>query len=157
MHDPNRRKLIAGSLFAIAAAAVPAAAAGETDDMRDLLTAYAQAWRAGDVQTMVALYHPDFTLYYPGEHALAGTHRGRQESLRVLAEVGRRTQRQLVEIMDIMVGERRGALNVTERWSRGGEEALLERVFVYTAADAKLRDCRLFDADQAVVARFLGA
>jgi hypothetical protein len=57
--------------------------------------------------------------------------------------------------MDIMVGERRGALNVTERWSRDGEETLLERVFVYTAADDKLRDCWLFDADQAVVARFL--
>lgn len=126
------------------------AALGQT--LRD----YAGAWLAGDVASLRDFYHDDFTLIYPGRHALAGIHRGKGAALGVLQEVARRTQRQLIEISDILVGAREGALHVVELWRREAREERVERLLVYEVRDGKLFQCRLFDADQHLVDGFLG-
>jgi uncharacterized protein len=155
----TRRSLVAVLLAPVAPIAlsvVPeSAAANVQGDIRSVLDSYADAWRRGDVRALSSLYHDNFTLHYPGTHALAGTHSGKEKSLRVLRTVTERTNRKLVSIIDVMTGSQRGCLNVTEQWSRNGETALLERVFVYTVRDAKLEQCWLFDANQEIVAKFL--
>jgi ketosteroid isomerase-like protein len=126
--------------------------------MTDILAAvraYADAWRREDGQALAALYHDEFTLHYPGEHPLSGTHRGKPQCLAVLREVHQRTNRKLVEIVAVMTGDERGAINVRERWSRGGEDAVIERVFVYSLRDGRFDNCWLYDADQRIVAHFL--
>lgn len=119
------------------------------------IRAYAEAWRRGDAPALAALYHDAFTLHYPGDHPLAGVHRGKAECLRILREVHARTDRRLIEITAIMRGGTRGALNVKERWRRDGEEALLDRVFIYSVRDGLLDNCWLYDADQRIVEHFL--
>lgn len=126
--------------------------------MSDTLTtlrAYADAWSRNDAARLVALYADAFTLHYPGVHSLAGVHRGKAAALWALAEVSRRVERRLLQVIDVMAGARRGALQVLEAWRRDAECVQLERVLVYTVRDGLLTECWLYDADQAAVARLL--
>ena len=155
----ERRSLVAAALcvpMAFNASTGDAALADvNRNDIRVVLLSYADAWRRGDVTAVSNLYHDDFTLHYPGTHALAGTHVGKATSLQILRTVNERTNRKLASILDVMAGSHRGCLNVTEQWSRKDETTLLERVFVYTVRDAKLEQCWLFDANQEIVAKYL--
>lgn len=162
--DAERRSLLGLAALAVVWPCTVGAAASKVKGKKNVSTAtifevvshYADTWRSGDVPAIMDCYHADFTLHYPGDHALAGTHPGKQASLRVLAEVSRRTNRSLVEIVSVMAGDERGAIVARERWRSETEEAIVERVLVYAVQDGKLRDCWLFDADQKTVARFLG-
>jgi ketosteroid isomerase-like protein len=69
---------------------------------------YADAWKAGDLAGIFACYHEDFTLHYGGANPLSGVHAGKAAALQVLAEVSRRTNRKLEEIVDVGAGD--GAL-----------------------------------------------
>jgi ketosteroid isomerase-like protein len=157
----ERRSLVAAALcvpMAFSANTGVAASADENrNDIHAVLLAYADAWQRGDFAAISNLYHDNFTLHYPGAHALAGTHVGKANSLQILRTVSERTNRKLVSILDVMAGSNRGCLNVTEQWTHDGETTLLERVFVYTVRDAKLEQCWLFDANQEVVAKYLAS
>ncbi len=126
-----------------------------TADILSTVTRYADAWAAGNLAAIRDSYHDDFTLHYPGYHALAGTHSGKAAALAVLADVGRRTNRQLLEIVSVMAGDTRGAIVARERWQAGDTVAEVERVLVYAVRDGLLAECWLYDADQTVVAQFL--
>lgn len=122
----------------------------------EIVETYAQAWKAGDLPTMVGCYHDDFTLHYAGRNSLAGVHEGKAKALAVLAEVSRRTNRRLVEIADVLVGGERAAILARELFTRDGREAVVERLLVYTAEDGKLRRCWVHESDQALADGFLG-
>jgi ketosteroid isomerase-like protein len=125
------------------------------DPIREAVSRYAAAWLAGDRAGVAASYHEDFTLHYFGGNPLAGVHPGKKASLAVLAEVTRRTNRKLLGIVDVMAGPERGALLVRERFTRDGKTAEIERLLVYTVCDGLLRECWVYDQDQALVDWFL--
>jgi ketosteroid isomerase-like protein len=125
------------------------------DPVRETVLRYAVAWETGDRAGVVASYHDDFTLHYFGGNPLAGVHRGKRASLAILAEVTRRTNRQLLGIVDVMAGPERGALLVRERFSRDGRTAEVERLLVYSVRGGLLWHCWLYDQDQALVDSFL--
>ena len=112
---------------------------------------YATAWLAGDRAAIAACYHDEFTLHYAGQNPLAGTHRGKAAALAALGEVARRANRRLLSIDDIMAGPRRGAILARESFSRDGRTAELERLLVYAVRDGLLRECWVYDRDQATV------
>jgi ketosteroid isomerase-like protein len=126
-----------------------------TESVRRAVSRYAAIWASGDHQAMPAIYHDDFTLHYFGRNPLAGVHRGKQASLAILAEVTRRTNRKLLGIVDVMAGAERGAILVRELFSRGGTTAEVERLLVYSVRDELLRECWVYDQDQALVDSFL--
>lgn len=130
-------------------------AEGARDGNLAVAQRYAQAWLAGDLPAIFACYHDDFTLHYSGAHSLAGDHVGKAEALRTMAEVGRRTGRKLLDIVDVTAGEERAVIIAREAFHRDGETAEITRVLVYAIADGLLRDCWLYDFDQALVDRFL--
>ena len=123
-------------------------------ELSAILTTYATAWQAGDAPTMFAFYADDFTLHYGGRNALSGVHRGKPAALKALGEFSQRTQRRLIRVVDIMIGEVRGGLLVREAMGPDGAE--VERLFVYSARDGKLDECWAYDADQALVDRLIG-
>ena len=122
---------------------------------RKAVSCYARAWLAGDRATLAACYHDDFTLHYSGRNPLAGDHRGKMTVLAILAEVTRRTNRKLLDIVDIMAGPERGALLVRERFERDGKVAEFERLLVYAVRDGLLRECWVWDRDQAAIDAYL--
>jgi ketosteroid isomerase-like protein len=126
-----------------------------TEPIRRAVSRYAAAWLAGDRQVLLASYHDDFTLHYFGHNPLAGVHRGKPAALAILAEVTHRTHRKLSGIVDIMAGPERGALLVREIFERDGKSAELERLLVYAVCDDLLRECWVYDQDQALVDWFL--
>jgi uncharacterized protein len=125
------------------------------DANRRVIERYCSAWRAGDVPALVACYHDEFTLHYAGSNPFSGQHVGKAAALTVLAEVGRRSGRRLLSIVDCMAGLARAVIVAREAFERNGVRAELERVFVYTVKDDKLHECRAYDFDQPAVDRFL--
>src|SRR6266576_6658482 len=108
------------------------------ETIRRAVSGYAAAWLAGDRETMLAIYHDDFTLHYFGRNPLAGVHRGKPAALAILADVARRTNRKLLGIVDIMAGPERGALLVREIFRRDGKTAEVERLLIYSVRDELL-------------------
>lgn len=124
-----------------------------TESIGDVLRRYADAWSAGDLVRILDLYHDDFTLHYFGSSPLAGTHDGKDAAVQVLGEATARSGRQLVRIVDVLEGAERGALVVVERLggdSDGGAREV-QRILLYRVEDGRLRECWLYDEDQAFV------
>jgi hypothetical protein len=116
---------------------------------------YADAWRRGDLASIVACYHDEFTLHYFGNNPLSGDHVGREASLAALREISLKTNRKLIELIDVMVGPERCAVLVREAFSRDGQTTEIDRVLIYTIKDNLLRECWVYDSDQARVDEFL--
>lgn len=153
-----RRGLLA---VALAAMATPSVAGDSPMDAREAeirttVERYAQAWRAGDLAAIAGLYHETFTLHYGGAHALSGDHVGKAASLATLAEFSRRTGRKLSGIVAVLSGPERGAIVARETFRRGEAVAELERVLVYAVRDGQFSECWVYDADPALVAKFVG-
>lgn len=110
---------------------------------------YRDAWLAGDLDGVLACYHRDFTLHYAGESPLAGTHVGRDAALVALAEATVRSERQLVAVEDLLVGDGLAALVAIE--DLGDPPRRCRRVLLYRVEDDLLRECWLFDEDQRFV------
>lgn len=121
----------------------------------EVVERYCAAWRAGDRAALAALYHDEFTLHYFGRNPLAGDHVGKAAALRTLGEVGRRTNRKLLGIVDCMAGAQRAVVIAREAFERDGQRAELERILVYTIKDDRLHHCWVYDGDQALVDQFL--
>lgn len=124
-------------------------------EIRDAVERYAAAWKAGDLAAIAACYHEGFTLHYFGANALSGDHVGKAAALSTLAEFSRRTRRRLVAIVDVLAGPERGA--VIAREALGPDAVEVERVLVYAVQDGLLRDCWIYDRDQALIDRLVGA
>lgn len=130
-------------------------AAMSTEENRAIARRYADAWLARDLSAIVACYHDDFTLHYGGANPLTGVHRGKATALGVLSEVSRRSGRNALAIVDVTAGPERAVVLARETFSRDGETATLERALVYRIEDGLLRECWLYETDQATVDRFL--
>lgn len=127
------------------------------DEIRTTLEAYARAWAAGDLASVFASYHDDFTLHYGGSNALSGVHRGKAAAREVLAEFSKRTGRRLLEVMDVMAGDIRGVVIARERLGVGDDAREVERMLAYTVKDGRLHHCWVYDEDQAWVDRLIGS
>jgi len=123
--------------------------------IRDAVERYAKAWTAGDVAAIVACYGDDFTLHYGGANALSGDHIGKMVALQVLAEFSRRTNRRLVRVVDVMAGEERGVVIAVE--ALGDPPVEVERTLVYTVRDGLFAECWVYDTDQGLIDRLVGA
>ncbi len=77
----------------------------DSKDTAATIRIYAAAWARGDIATIFSLYHPEFTLHYPGANRLSGVHRGKEAALAAMREFGIATQRKLAEIVAAMAGE----------------------------------------------------
>ena len=110
------------------------------------LRKYATAWKASDLDTVLAMYHDDFVLHYMGDSPLAGDHVGKDAALVALGAASVRTARRLVEVEDVLVGDTLGALIAVE--DLGDPPRRVRRVLLYRVQDGLLRESWLFDEDQ---------
>lgn len=133
-------------------ALVEAARSGRTH-ARVALLRYAECWRRGDLAGLVACYAPGFTLHYFGTSRFAGTHRGLDAALALMAEVSALAPRELRSVDEVLSDDDGGALVVTESLTRDGATQTVERVLRYRVEDGLLAECWLHEVDQAAVDR----
>jgi ketosteroid isomerase-like protein len=112
---------------------------------------YADAWAANDMKSIVDCYHDEVVFHYLGQNPLAGTHRGKPACLAVLKQVREKTNRKLLSIRDVLVGEVFGVIVAVEQFQDNGRAVQLERLLRYTVRDGKLSECWIYDQDQRVV------
>ena len=125
----------------------------------DVVRRYCDAWMAGDLDHIISAYHDDIVLHWPGRHRLAGDHVGLDAALAALGAAQQRAERQLIEVHDILEGEHGVAVIVTERWTLrdpGESPVDLKRVLEYRVADGKLRECWIYESDQAAIDHLIG-
>ena len=122
-----------------------------TDHAAVVLRRYADAWRGSDLDSLLDCYHDELTLHYGGGSRFAGTHRGRDAALAVMAEVSTLAPRELLSIDGLLAGDAAGALLATERLHRDGESAEVTRTLQYAVRDGRLVECWLLEHDQATV------
>jgi len=118
---------------------------------------YLDAWLAGDVMTVLSLYHEELTLHWPGTYELAGTHAGQQAAIEALLALQEATNREPLEIVDVLDGDHGVAAIVVEQWSRDDPAEVLEhtRVLHFTVHEDKLHSCRVFESAQAEIDAWL--
>ena len=116
------------------------------DETSRVLKAYAAAWLASDLDAVLAAYHDDIELHYLGNSPLAGTHVGREAALAALGQASVRSERTLVAVEDVLVGDSLGALVAIE--DLGDPPRRVRRVLLYRVLESRLRECWLFDEDQ---------
>ena len=121
----------------------------ERDETQRVLRSYADAWLASDLEKVLASYHDDIELHYMGKSPLAGTHRGRDAAFTALGQASVRTQRKLIAVEDVLVGDALGALIAVE--DLGDPPQRVRRILLYRVQDEKLRECWLFDENQRFV------
>lgn len=122
----------------------------------EVLRRYAESWTAGDIDALFASYADDAVFHYFGTSDLAGVHRGKSSVLTALIAASSRASRELVEIVDVLAGDERGAIVARERLTRGEESVEIERVFLYRVEGAQIAECWLYDQDQRLVDRLWG-
>ena len=124
-------------------------------DAATVVRAYTDAWLAGDLASVVELYHDDLVLHYGGAHSLSGDHVGKDAALTALLTVQARTDRVPLAVLDVMTGAEFATAWVRERWTIDGADHELTRVLVYRVRDDRLAECWLYDNDSALVDRAL--
>jgi uncharacterized protein len=112
---------------------------------------YCQAWRDGDVATVVDCYHDDVVVHWFGENPLAGDHRGKPAVLAALGRMQQVANRRLVEIHDVLVSDEHAVVLARETFERDGRSVETKRVLVYHVRDGKLAEAWVYDDDQRAV------
>jgi len=121
------------------------------DEIYAVLKRYADAWAANDFAAVMDCYHDEIVFHYFGRNLLAGTHRGKSACLAVLKQVRDKAHRKLIEIQDVMAGDRFGVVLARESFEREGRTAELDRVFKYVVRDGRLGECWIYDQDQRAI------
>lgn len=126
---------------------------------RSVIETYCDAWVAGDVLTVIGLYHDDLALTWPGRNHLAGVHEGQTASVEALLKLQELTGREPIEVVDILQGNDSVIAVVIERWTHPEDAARtvdLRRALEFTVIDRKLRTCRIYETDQHLVDEWIG-
>ena len=115
---------------------------------------------SGDAMAVLPYYHDDLTLIWPGDHRLAGTYVGQQQSLDALIELQLATNRVPVKVEQILAGPDSVVAMVEERWTDPADpDKSLQhlRALEFTVADNRLRTCRIFESAQPAIDQWLQA
>jgi ketosteroid isomerase-like protein len=127
---------------------------GDPDETRETLRRYAQNWREGDLEGVLSAYDADVVFHYFGATDVAGTHVGKEAAVEAMATASTRAARDLLEVIDVLAGDRFGSIVARERLSREGEVAEVRRVFLYRVEGRKIIEFWLFDEDQSLIDHF---
>jgi uncharacterized protein len=122
-----------------------------TQDNRDLMRRYGDAWKSGDFAGMQALMSDDVVLHLFGHSPLAGTFKGKGDLAGIVRIIQEMTDRVLLELHDMLVGDDHAVALVRERMGRHGSSFDLERVFVYHLGGGKITEIWIYDQDQSVI------
>ncbi len=109
-----------------------------------------EAFSAGDLQTLGALFGEDAVWHVPGHGVLSGTKRGRETILGYFRELGERSQGSLqVTVRDVVGGENHTVGIHHAQAERDGKTLDQDTAAVFVLRDGKVVECREFFEDTA--------
>jgi ketosteroid isomerase-like protein len=116
----------------------------------DVMRAYRDAARRGDLDAAFAFFAEDIVAHIPGRSAYSGERHGRAAAMRYInaARALSRESDVEVEVVDALTSETRFALVVVERFHRGGETLEISRANVYRVENGEIVEITIFEGDQ---------
>ena len=124
-------------------------------DVERVITGYWDALRSGEFETALGYYADDLVFHYYGHNPIAGDYVGKAACLEVLRKIGARTNRKVLDILEMGFQEERGTVIARESFERDGQVAVVDRTFIYRIAGEKIAEVWILDKDQQTVDRFL--
>jgi uncharacterized protein len=116
-----------------------------------------EAFSAGDVNTVLALFADDITWHASGSNQLAGDYHGPQEVMGMFGRLMEMTGGSFrVDVHDILANDTHGVVLVTTRAERDGQMLASRRVDIWHVADGKATEFWAFAEDQAKLDQFYG-
>jgi uncharacterized protein len=116
-----------------------------------------EAFSAGEVNTVLALFADDITWHASGSNQLAGDYHGPQEVMGMFGRLMEMTGGSFrVEVHDILANDTHGVVLVTTRAERDGQMLASRRVDIWHVADGKATEFWAFAEDQAKLDQFYG-
>jgi uncharacterized protein len=123
----------------------------------DLLRRGYEAFGAGDMDTVLALFHPDIAWHNGGSNQTTGDYRGHQE---VMGFFGRLMELSggsfRLDIHDIVANDGHGVALVTAHGERDGQTMAVREANIWHLADGRATEFWAFAEDQAAIDRFFG-
>jgi ketosteroid isomerase-like protein len=120
-----------------------------SEDLREILSGYFDAWNAGDKEKFRSYYDEDCDVHLYGRHPLAGIYIGKEAVLgyqKKMAETC--TSWTLLEVEDLMASDKQVAAPLKMRFEREGREPLvITRLCIYVFRDGKIVEMRGYDPD----------
>jgi uncharacterized protein len=116
---------------------------------------YFDAWKRGDRETLAGCYADDLVMHHlQAGPATAETH-GREAFFELIAKIYLAAPgAEILEVHDVLVGERHAVGLVRERLSNGEDEVFTNRVVVYGLRDGRIAEIWTYDDDQSAIIRF---
>jgi ketosteroid isomerase-like protein len=122
----------------------------------DLLRRGYEAFGAGDIETVMALFAEDIVWHSPGANQLTGDYHGRDQVLGYLGKIMELTGGTFrVEIHDLLANDRHGTVLVTTHAERGGRTLTSREINIWHLANGKYTEFWTFAENQADVDNFL--
>ena len=116
------------------------------------------ALRSGDAAALAAALAPDVALHVPGDHHLAGTHRGPGAVLEFLtATSGATDGGERVEVIDVLGGREHVAVYARSRARRSGAVLDNPTVHLFRVDGGRVAEIWFHNRDQRPVDAFWGA
>jgi hypothetical protein len=124
-----------------------------TDEARSVAERYCTAWANDDLDGILGCYSDGFILHYFGDNPFSGDHVGKDAALATLLAVGAKAPRQLIEIENIMAGERSAVVVARELINVDGDDVEIRRVLRYRIDGDQFAECWLYEESQALIDR----
>ncbi|HXW44220.1 MAG TPA: nuclear transport factor 2 family protein [Streptosporangiaceae bacterium] len=123
----------------------------------DLLRRGYEAFAAGDIETVLAIFADDIAWHIPGESQLSGDFHGHQEVLDFFGRLLGLTDGTFrLDVEQILANDTHGVVLVTAYAARDNRELVMPEVHVWRLADGKATEHRSFFWDDAVTDGFFG-
>ncbi len=110
------------------------------------------AFKAGDLDTVLSIFSEDIVLHIGGSSQISGDHRGHQQAMSMfgkIAELSEGTYTQ--DIHDILANDTHGAVMLNSHGHRAGQSIDAREVHIWHLADGKLTEGWTMSSDQATL------
>ena len=108
-----------------------------------------EAFARGDMATLADVFAEDMVWHFPGNHPLAGDHKGRDAVFSILAKSGEMSGGTFnIELHDVLANDDHAVAIQLETGSRGGKQLNQLDVEVFHMKDGKITEWWSFAGDQ---------
>lgn len=113
-----------------------------------------EAFGAGDMDTVLAIFHPDIVWHNGGSNQITGDLRGHQEVMGFFGKLMELTGGSFhLDIHDIVANDVHGVALVTAHGERDGQTFAVREANIWHLADGKATEFWTFAEDQAAIDR----